>query len=75
MKNTDENDRWDTEGMDDLHEVLSDICNTKYEIDNCVRGCQTGCHTYGELAEHLRWLADRLTFVADDISQHRGKHS
>lgn len=75
MKNTEENNGWNMEGIDDLQEVLSDICDTRYEIDNCVRGCMTGCHTYGELAEHLRWLADRLTFVADDISQTSLKHS
>ena len=53
MKNTDENDGWDTEEFDDLHDVLTDICDTKYEIDNCVKGCLTGCHTHGELADHL----------------------
>lgn len=61
-------DGWELDGIDDLQEVMSDIYDTKYEIDNCVRGCYTGCHTYAELAEHLRSLADRLTFAADDVS-------
>ena len=47
------------------HLYFSDIYDARYEIENCVRGCYTGCNTYSELADFIKNLGERLSRYAD----------
>ena len=52
---------------DELSEILADIYDLNYEINSCVRGCNTACYTYEELGNYISELADRLSYIADDV--------
>lgn len=50
-----------------LKEFFHEFDDLEYEVRNCVRGCNTGCHSYQELADYIQGLADRLSECADEV--------
>ena len=63
---------WNQDKLQGVLDVLDDINNLEYELKNCVRGCQTGAHTYKELQDFINQLADRLHNEAewlDDVEE------
>lgn len=62
-----ETDGWTDKVQDILSEVLNDIQDLKYEIDNCVRGPYTDCKTVEELAAYVEVLATGLQFAAEQL--------
>ena len=61
-------DGWSEEVQDCLEEVFSDLESLMYEVRNCVRGCYTHVNTNEELADYIVDLADKLTSVAECLS-------
>lgn len=57
---------WDKNQLDTLIAALEDAQELLYEINNCVRGCRSGAHTYQELGEYARRVANRITTGAED---------
>ena len=57
---------WDQNQLTTLIEALEDAQNLLYEINNCVRGCHSGAHTYEELGEYARSVSDRIVMGAMD---------
>lgn len=53
-------DGWNEDRLEGLLSVLGDAYDMMYEIKNCVRGCNTGAHTYEELQQKVNELADRI---------------
>lgn len=68
----DEEDGWFdiVDKPDDLDDVLSDLNNLKYELDNCVKGGYTGVTNYKELGEYIIELSERLYDVGDIIKHY-----
>lgn len=62
-----ETSKWPDEVRDILFLALEDIQDFKYEIDNCVRGVRTGCHTIEELAEYVEMLSTWLHALAEQL--------
>lgn len=48
-------------------QILDEISNVKYEIDSCVRGAHTNCHTFAELGHYLKDLAGELDGFAESL--------
>ena len=62
------NDGWNSSIREEwTYDVLADIHDLKYEIDNCIKGAMTGCKTYEELAKYTDKLADGLHELASTI--------
>lgn len=60
---------WDEDKLSDVIGLLDgDIRSALYEMQNCIRGCYTGCNTYEELGEYLKQLGERLVMEADAVS-------
>lgn len=57
---------WDENQLDTLIAALEDAQRLAYEILNCVRGTYSGAHTYEELGDYARRIADRITTGAED---------
>ena len=57
---------WDQEQLTSLIEALEDAQDLLYEINNCIRGCSSGAHTYEELGEYARRIANRIMTGAED---------
>lgn len=53
-------DGWNEDKLEGVIRVLDDIYNLDYELRNCIRGCNSGAHTYKELQDYINSLADRL---------------
>lgn len=64
---------WNTDKLETLLNLLGDVYNLQYEIENCVRGCYTGAHTYEELGEYIRGLANQLLqegmYIAEEVEE------
>ena len=60
-------DGWDLGDLDQLEDAFNEIERFMYEVRNCVRGAYSDCHTYAELAEKLRNIAESLAMAADEI--------
>lgn len=64
----DDEDGWeDLNGLYSLEDFFSKFHDYRYEIENSVRGCYTGCKTYEELADYTEELANELSSIAYDI--------
>lgn len=48
-------------------DVLDDINNLIYELNNCVRGAYTKCRTREALGHYIKDLAERLDYLGDSI--------
>lgn len=59
-------DGWNTEALSNLVTALSEANNLLYEIENCVRGCHSGAHTYAELKEYAEKVARMIQYGAED---------
>lgn len=61
-----EEDGWYSipESLTDFFDKFDEL---EYEVKNCVKGCNTGCESYGALAEYIRNLAEELSSIADDV--------
>lgn len=57
---------WDKNQLDTLIAALEDANQLLYEINNCVRGAYSGAHTYKELGEYARRIANRIMTGAED---------
>lgn len=62
-------DGWNREKLEStgLMDVLLDIRKVDYELQNCVRGCETDAETYSALGEVLQKLSERLNSAATDV--------
>ena len=60
-------DGWNETELQSVLDACGDIYNLQYEIENCVRGAYTGCHTYEELEEEIKRLARRLLSAAEGV--------
>ena len=58
---------WNTEELSEVLDVMDELRSVRYEIENCVRGCNTGAYTYAELKTVLNRLAEQLTTAIDSI--------
>lgn len=65
MNNHDMNG-WDNNQLPTLIAALEDAQELLYEINNCVRGCRSGAHTYEELRVYARRVASRIVTGAED---------
>lgn len=61
-----EEDGWYSipESLTDFFDKFDEL---EYEVKNCVKGCNTGCKSYGALAEYISDLAEELSSIADDV--------
>ena len=67
MTESSDNDGWNLEDSV-VSEVLDQIQDLKYEIDNCVRGSYaTNCKTYADLALVFEDFSDRLAMCAEEL--------
>lgn len=62
-------DGWDESKLYDLSEILDEIYNLQYEVQNTVRGAYTNAHTYEELGYYVRNLGSNLMDVGDEIME------
>ena len=60
-------DGWNIDRLESVISVLSEANSALYELENCVRGCNTGVKTYEELQEYLKNLGRRLMLEAEDM--------
>ena len=61
-------DGWNgEEELYDLKDVLSNIYNLSYEIENCYRGAYTNCKTYSQLGDYILNLANELAYQGEYI--------
>ena len=60
---------WNEEKVRDMIDVLQDVYEVQYELENCVKGAYTGCTTYQDLGAYLKELAGRLSAEADGIAE------
>ena len=59
------NNGWNSDELASVVRALDNLYDTKYEIENCVRGCRTGAETYKELGEYLKKQAQALIDAAE----------
>lgn len=57
---------WNQEQIPNLVAALEDANQLLYELNNCIRGCYSGAHTYEELKEYAERIADRIKTGAED---------
>jgi hypothetical protein len=62
-------DGWDESKLDELSEILDEIYNLQYEVQNTVRGAYTNAHTYEELGYYVRNLGSNLMDIGDEIME------
>lgn len=62
-------DGWNESKLDELLEVLDEIYNLQYEVQNTVRGAYTNAHTYEELGYYVRNLGSNLMDIGDEIME------
>lgn len=60
-------DGWNEDRLESVISVLSEANGALYELENCVRGCNTGAKTYEELQDYLKRLGRRLTLEAEGM--------
>ena len=57
----------DEGSMAEVLSITDEIYDAVYEINNCTRGCYTGCKTYSDLGDYLENLAERLKVAAQGL--------
>lgn len=62
-------DGWDESKLYDLSEILDEIYNLQYEVQNTVRGAYTNAHTYEELGYYVHNLGSILMDIGDEIME------
>lgn len=62
-------DGWDESKLYDLSEILDEIYNLQYEVQNTVRGAYTNAHTYEELGYYVHNLGSNLMDIGDEIME------
>jgi len=62
-------DGWDESKLDELSEILDEIYNLQYEVQNTVRGAYTNAHTYEELGYYVHNLGSNLMDIGDGIME------
>ena len=62
-------DGWEKSYMSDIPEILDELQNISYEIENCVRGAYSHCNTYSELGDKLNYLGERLSNAAIELTE------
>ena len=60
-------DGWNIDRLESIVSVLAEANGALYELENCIRGCNTGARTYEELQEYLLGLGRRLMLEAEDM--------
>lgn len=60
-------DGWNIDRLESVVSVLSEANSALYELENCVRGCNTGAETYEELQDYLKRLGRRLMLEAEGM--------
>ena len=62
-------DGWDDDVIEEstLRYVLDDISRLDYELQSCVRGANTRCETYSDLAYYIKDLANNLHEAAETL--------
>ncbi len=58
---------WNTEELSDVLYIMDILRDIRYEIENCVRGCNTGAYTYADLKNVLKEYTERLSTAVDSI--------
>ena len=58
-------DGWNEDRLESVISVLSEASDALYELQNCIRGCNTGAETYEELQSYLENLGRRLMEEAE----------
>lgn len=58
-------DGWNEDRLESIIGVLSEASDALYELQNCIRGCNTGATTYEELSDYLHDLGKRLQEEAE----------
>ena len=61
-------DGWNEDKVYEVVNVMDEIANAKYELDNCVRGCYTGAHTYSDLSNYICRLAEKLQYAGESLA-------
>lgn len=67
-KKSESNGWGDWEDVTGLEEAIDKIDKLAYELRNCVRGAYTRCHTWSELADHIKGLGAELIDAGDNAS-------
>lgn len=62
-------DGWDESKLYDLSEILDEIYNLQYEVQNTIRGAYTNAHTYEELGYYVHNLGSNLMDIGDEIME------
>lgn len=62
-------DGWDESKLYDLSEILDEIYNLQYEVQNTVRGAYTNAYTYEELGYYVHNLGSNLMDIGDEIME------
>lgn len=62
-------DGWDESKLYDLSEILDEIYNLQYEVQNTVRGAYTNARTYEELGYYVHNLGSNLMDIGDEIME------
>lgn len=60
-------DGWNEDDFQGVLEVLGDIYNLQYEIENCQRGAYSQCYDKESLVNYIMDLSERLRRAAEDV--------
>lgn len=60
-------DGWNEDDFQEVLEVLGDIYNLQYEIENCQRGVYSQCYDKESLVNYIKELSERLKMAAEDV--------
>jgi hypothetical protein len=60
-------DGWNEDDFQEVLEVLGDIYNLQYEIENCQRGAYSRCYDKESLVNYIKELSERLKMAAEDV--------
>ena len=60
-------DGWNKDDFQGVLEVLSDIYDLQYELENCQRGVYSDCYDKESLVNYIMDLSERLRRAAEEV--------
>ena len=60
-------DGWNKDDFQGVLEVLSDIYDLQYELENCQRGVYSDCYDKESLVNYIMDLSERLRRAAKEV--------